>query len=73
LAGIAAGTWLSWYAAKIIGGKVQGIDAAILDFSANLGTLALISLALLVTALATGAFAARDILRVDPNALLRNE
>ena len=73
LAGIAAGTWLSWYAGKIISGKVQGIDAAILDFRGNLETLAVISLALLLTALATGAFASRDILRVEPNVLLRNE
>ena len=73
VAGIAAGTGLSWYAIKIIRARVPRMDPALLDFRANLEMLILFSLALLVTAIADGAFASRDILRVDPNTVLRHE
>jgi len=73
LAGIAAGAWLSWYATKIIGKEAQGIDTALLSFRANLEITILFSLALIVTAIATSAFASRAILRVDPMTVLRHE
>ena len=73
LAGIAAGAGLSWYAIKIIRGKVTGMPPELLDFRANLEMMALLSLALIVTAVATGAFASRGIMRVDPAAILRHE
>jgi ABC-type antimicrobial peptide transport system permease subunit len=73
LAGIAAGAGLSWYAIKIIRVNVPLIPPALLDFRANLEMLILLSLALLVTAIATGAFASRGILRVDPVTILRHE
>jgi hypothetical protein len=49
------------------------MDPALLDFRANLEMMALLSLALIVTAIAAGAFASRGILRIDPVTILRHE
>jgi len=58
-------------AIKIIGIDAQGIDATLLSLRANLEMTILFSLALIVTMVATGAFASRAIMRVDPMTALR--
>jgi len=67
LAGIAAGAFLAWYAGRLLQSEAQGVNTG------DPAALILFSLALLITALASGAFASRRILRVDPITVLRHE
>jgi ABC-type antimicrobial peptide transport system permease subunit len=67
LAGIVVGAFLAWNAGRLLQSEIQGVNPG------DPIALILFSIALLVTALATGAFASRCILRVDPMTVLRNE